>query len=118
MKPSLRLLHSPDVADLEGYATKIGEPFCILVQAMFGPEGAEGEESFDILVCSPEWFAENIGESEILSGSHHLIVRKFNYEPIFRYLVEFAERCTGTNWRECAAKLSRLGKWEFEGYRP
>jgi hypothetical protein len=118
MKPTLKYLHSPDVSNLETYAPSSKQPFICLVQAMFSPEGGEGAESFDIVVCNPKWIAEKIQKSGPLIGRHYLIVSDFNFAEIKNTILGFAEQCEGSNWDEVAEKLSRLGHWEFEDYRP
>jgi hypothetical protein len=49
IQAELKRLHSPDVYKLEDYEPE--GPFGILVQAIVGPAGAGGCESFDIVVC-------------------------------------------------------------------
>ena len=90
--------------------------FAFLLQAMVGPEGQAGEESFDIEVCTPRWLEETYGRSEIIIGRHHLIVREYNYQRIVAAINEFLQGCSGNNWNEVALKVSRLGRWEFEDY--
>ena len=82
---------------------------------MFGPEGQEGEESFDMIVCTPKWFEMNM-ETAARSGRHHLFVRSFDLEGIRAFLEDYARECVGSTWDEVARKLGRLGKWEFEDY--
>lgn len=117
-KPALRGLHSPDALDLAAYFPADPMCFCILVQALFGPEGSEGEESFDVLVCTPMWLAHEVERKGLVNGRHHIIVYKFDLEQIRSFLVAYAKTCTGKNWQEVAVKLSRLGSWEFEDYAP
>jgi hypothetical protein len=114
----LKRLHSPEVSDLKSFYPTNGGPFGLLVQAMFGPAGIEGEESFDIVVCNPEWLARNLKGNGLYSGRHHLICAEFNYHELINYLRECARNATGANWAEAASKLARVGQWEFEDYAP
>lgn len=112
MKPVLRHLHSPDVQDLQSFVPP--PTFSILVQLIVGPSDGPGEESFDVLLCSPQWLAER---EKPTVGCHHLIVPKYDYDVLLAFLDEYLEGCEGRNWDEVAAKVGRLGKWEFEGYQ-
>ena len=65
MRAELKSLHSPDADPLRDFAP-VG-PFGLLVQAMIGPHEQEGYESFDFMLCTPEWFASNM-RSDIEMG--------------------------------------------------
>lgn len=116
MNAELKRLHSPDIYDLESYQPENPERFGFLLQVMVGPEGKDGEESFDIEVCTPKWLEETYGVDDVLVGRHHLIVREYNYQRIVHAIKEFLRGCSGASWNEVAEKVSRLGKWEFEDY--
>lgn len=116
MKAELKRLHSPDIYDLESYRPECSDIFCFLLQAMIGPAGEDGEESFDIQVCTPKWIEKNLGEGEALVGAHHLIVLDYNYQKIVSTIERFLLGCSGGSWGEVAKKASRLGSWEFEAY--
>lgn len=121
MKPicaSLKRLHSPDVDDLENYWPSDEACFGILVQAMFGPEGTDGEESFDIIVCNPGWLERETAKHGIVIGRHHLVVGSYDFKAIRDFLSSYGRRCEGQTWQEVAALLSRIGHWEFEDYAP
>jgi hypothetical protein len=115
VEAELKKLHSPDVSDLRRFRP-VG-PFGILVQAMVGPQGDKGEESFDIMVCTPDWFAANMDE-EIVNGRHYLFVKQYDYPALRFYIEDFCKSCKADSWRGVAEKLSRLGHWEFEDYDP
>ena len=115
MKAELRRLHSPDVASLETFSPKA--PFGILVQAMVGPAGCGGEESFDFMLCTPDWFRENM-TSPIISGRHHVFVTGYCFEKPVRFVNAFLSACEGESWPEVAQKVGRSGGWEFEDYTP
>ena|SRR5260370_436671 len=115
VKGELKRLHSPDVYDLRAY--KPNKPFGILVQALVGPLGIDGEESFDFVLCTSEWFAESM-EAGIKSGRDHVFIREFDYDVLWDFVKRYCESCLGNSWAAVAQKLSRLGKWEFQDYIP
>lgn len=116
VQPVLKRLHSPDTFDLESFHPDEPDYFCVLVQAMFGTATVPGEESFDILVCSPKWLASEVEREGVVVGRHYLIVASFDFERIRAFLGRYADECVGATWDEVAAKLGRLGRWEFEDY--
>jgi Immunity protein 8 len=87
------------------------------VQAMVGPLGLKGEESFDILVCTPDWFAANM-KDEIVFGRHYLFVKNYNYQALDEFLQKYCASCEGVSWKDVAEKIGRIGMWEFEDYVP
>src|SRR5690349_8386080 len=72
----LKQLHSPDVRSLREFCPS--GPFGILVQAMIGPAGIDGEESFDVVLCTPEWLGSHMAR-EPMPGRHYLFVSHYNY---------------------------------------
>lgn len=117
-KAILKGLQSPDVSDLSAVVFGDSGRHHLLLQAMFGPEDGEGEESFDIVVCDPDWLADRVTKEGIVWTRHHLVVDRFDINEIRAFLSQYAEQCIGATWRETATKLARLGHWEFEDYRP
>jgi hypothetical protein len=118
MQAVLKGLHSSDVADVEAYMPNEVDNFGFVLRAMIGPLDGEGEESFDIIICTPKWLLEKYGPSDILLGLHKLIVFKYDYRRVREFIEKFLMRCSGDTWEEVAQKVSLLGQWEFEGYRP
>ncbi|WP_090268222.1 immunity 8 family protein [Pseudomonas panipatensis] len=117
MDAKLKRLHSPDIYNLENYHPEFPDSFGFLLQAMIGPADEEGEESFDIEVCTPKWIEKKLGSNEVIIGVHYLIVRDYNYQKIVHAIEKFLLGCSGENWSEVSMKVSRLGLWEFEGYQ-
>jgi hypothetical protein len=116
VRPVLRYLHSPDVPDLAMFVPQ-DEAFGILVQAMIGPHERSGEESFDIMVCNLQWLAERVECENIVLGTHHLIMREYNYAKLHAFISKYVSTCSGATWAEVAIKLGHFGWWEFEGYK-
>lgn len=115
MKPELKRIHSPDVFDLENPLLREDEPYCVLVQAMFGPEGVDGEESFDMLVCNSSWL-EAAAAKGAFSGRHYFIVNRFCVNDIRDFWEKVSRESAGETWDDVAKNLAKYGKWEFEDY--
>lgn len=116
VKAELKRLHSPDADDLAELVPEDPARFAVLVQAMIGPLGGAGEESFDIVVCSPRWVEEQLSSVPVFFPRHHLVMKQYDYSSIHTYISEFCDSCDGPDWKAIAVKLSRLGHWEFEDY--
>ena len=116
MIAELKQLHSPD-EDLRSFTPENSDHFGIFIQALIGPKGMEGEESFGIMVCTPKWFAS----SEPLRNSYlwtrgYLFVSEYNLDVIQGAIDKLCAQATGDNWAEVANKLSKYSIWEFEDY--
>ena len=126
MQAVLKGLHSTDLLkvepcqllNVETYRPEIDDNFGFVLRAMIGPMGEPGEESFDIIVCTPKWLIERYADSDILLGLHKLILFKYDYRAVRRFIEKYLMRCSGDTWEEVAQKVSLLGQWEFEGYQP
>jgi len=82
-----------------------------------GPDADDGEESFNVEVCTPAWLERRYGNEAVVLGAYHLIVFEYNYPRIRDYIETFVRNCSGASWRQVAEKIGRLGRWEFEDYR-
>ena len=118
MEATLKRLYSSEVADIERYQPEEDDNFGFVLRALVGPMGEPGEESFDVTVCTPKWLAERHGTSEIILGLHKIIVFRYDYSGLRRFIEKYLARCSGNSWAEVARKVSLLGQWEFENYRP
>ena len=118
MIAELKRLHSPDIYDLPSYVPEVSDNFGLLLQAMIGPKGTDGEESFDVQVCTPKWLLSHHDATDVVLGRHYLIVFEYNYGRLVKLISSYCNECSGQTWQEIAARLGELGKWEFENYRP
>jgi hypothetical protein len=59
-----------------------------------------------------------VEEAGPLVGLHHVVVTALDYDALFKLVQAFCSRCEGATWREVGAKVGRLGRWEFDEYRP
>ena len=115
MRAQLKTLDSPDVPELKSYAPENPRCFGFLLEASFGLEGVPGADLFDIMVCTGPWLEDQARQtSGIIIGRHYLIVDRYDFGRIKRFLEDYANKCEGGTWDEIAEKLGRLGHWEFE----
>jgi len=117
VRAEVRRLHSPDVPDLRVYDPPVGDDFSVLIQILAGPVGSDGEESFDIEVVTPKRLASRVAQKGPLNGRHLLIVESFDYATVERWIQRAVAACEGSDWRQVAECLARVGRWEFEDYR-
>jgi Immunity protein 8 len=82
------------------------------VRVLAGPEGSDGEESFDVLVCTPTWLGREV------DGRHLLVVETWEPARVRHLVTQLFEKETADDWPRLATRLSRHGSWEFDGYRP
>jgi len=118
MHAVLRRLHSPDVHDLERHIPDEPDSFSFLLQILVGPSDGPGEESFDVIVCTPRWLLENHSVDEIVMGKDRLIVFKYDYLHMKEFLTKVVNRIEGATWEDVVNRIGRLGRWEFEDYTP
>lgn len=116
MRAVIKRCHSPDI-DLDSFIPVDNKNFGFLLQVMAGPEGGIGEESFDMMVCTPEWFSENNSNQLAVWGRHYLFIFDYDIKEILQFISRYVEKCTGDTWEEVALKLGRMGHWEFEDYQ-
>lgn len=119
MKPKLKEIYLLEKYEpLEYFHPDDESCFGISVRLMIGPDDDPGAESFDLLVCSPEWLKIHYAEEKIVWGHHMLIVFRYDFSLIQEKIKDYISKCTGNNWTEITHKLCRIGSWEFEDYIP
>jgi len=116
MRAQIQRLHTPDVEDLASFTPDDVGDFALLVQIIVGPEGSEGEESFDLEVITLKELARRVDRAGLVSGRHLLVVDRFDANEIRTWIEKAVSACSGRDWDEVALRLSRIGHWEFEDY--
>ena len=84
MRAELKGIHSPDLVD--NATPDDVEDFCILMQIFIGPQGQEGEESFDVLVCTPNGLERKLESSQVISLRHYLLVSHYDLGLITNFI--------------------------------
>lgn len=117
MRAEIKNLFSLNIDDLDHFVPAEPDMFRVAVRLVAGPQGSEGEESFDFEVCSPLALAREIGDDGVLLLRHRLVMTSFDFGRVRQFVERYVRGCEGENWDEVANKLARLGWWEFEDYR-
>jgi hypothetical protein len=116
MRPILKRISTIDGGDPARYAPEDANRFAQVLRFVVGPSSGDGEESFDLTVCTPVWLQDRCEREGFVIGRHHLVVLAYDFEFIRRTLVRLVERYSGATWQEVATKVSRMAYWEFEDY--
>ena len=116
MRARIRKYHSPDVRNLEEWRPP--DPTClgVLLQVLIGPTDDVGEESFDFMVCTPNWLRKEYGDDGVILGRAHVVVFHYKFASIRARLERLVSSFDASTWDELATKLSRYAHWEFEDY--
>lgn len=95
------------------------ESFSFIARMLVGPPDGPGEESFDVVVCSPQWLAARCQEAGLYDARHHLVVNveQFDKRQLRTWLESRITSVRADTWREIGERLGRLGRWEFEDYQ-
>lgn len=115
MRPHVREVYSSDI-DVDLYTPTDPHHDGQWIRFIIGPDDAPGEESFDVLICTPAWLSEVISTDGPQIGRHHLIVDPMDLNEAITFLRRRIESLTAEDWGGLAGRLSRIGHWEFEDY--
>jgi hypothetical protein len=115
MRAAVRSFVSPD-ADLEAFSPEDPDDFTVLVQVIVGPEGAEGEESLEFIVTTPDALARKIDTEGPVFGRGLVVVRSTDMSGILKAIEKAIVRVEAPDWSAVANRLIRLGFYEFEDF--
>jgi hypothetical protein len=89
--------------------------FGILVRVVIGAKGEPGEDSFDVMVCTPKWISDQFREpyKDHIFGRHYLIVASWSFAELRGIISELVEGIGGDDWQDFASRLDRYMHWEF-----
>jgi hypothetical protein len=115
--------------DLAGFTPGDREMFGFNAQIFIGSVGSDRYDSFDIVVCSPSWFAKQVRDGHwerfdrrlralpeaVLPGAGIWFMRRWD-EREFRASLDAVCRTfsPGPDFGSVAARIGRLIPWEFD----
>lgn len=114
MKAQVRFISTNDGEDLEGVVLEDPDDVDIWITVVDGP----GQESFQLRVRSPLSLTRELNQWGPLHERHMIVVAKWDPQQIRSFINRLFTQAEGRDWNEVGEKLSRLGYWEFEDYKP
>lgn len=89
--------------------------FHFWVEISVGIESEEGEELFQVFICSQKWLEKKIKENTFFIGLYSIIMYEYNYDILCSILNKLF--CIeGNNYEEISNKLSQIGLSEYQRY--
>lgn len=117
MKARLKRIDTNSTAAFGSFQPEDPECFGIWLNASIGPADGEGADDFQIFVCNPAFLDRP--DQPVESVVRHLVVDgPFDAGRVKRQLEAYVDGCVGESWSELVAQVSKVGVWEFEGYKP
>lgn len=108
MRAKLHRVHSPDVYELASWTPPTPD-FSILLQLMVGPADGPGEESFELTLCTAGSLQARADKDGIVDAAHHLVVSRYDFGRLSRYLENRINACEAATWTELSTQIGRLG---------
>lgn len=117
--------------DLDDLALLDPSHFGIDVHAYIGEPGGKGSDSFDMIVCSPSWFADHAAidadwsflvrrtpwtdPDTVLIGAGLWFMRRWSAQEMRAVLARVcADASGGPDWDTVASRIGRSIPWEFD----
>lgn len=118
MRPVINSISLQDGDSLETFQPNDSENFYVHVRVMIGPANQEGEESFDVQVCTPQALTQELDLRGYSFIRRRLIVSVWTPDLIREAIQRRVSTLTADSWTELARKLTEFAAWEFEDYQP
>ena len=115
MKAQLRYIEPNDTLDWETFAAReSADPWDDWgwFTAGIGPDGEEGADLFQVLVCTPMAMHKAIDGNEVFRG---LVIDSFDPQSIRNTIREFVAAIRGADWPDFVRQLQSALRWEYEG---
>lgn len=101
------------------------ESFGFWVQAFIGPERDSTSDSFDFVVCTPRWLADNFydprlprgesrGSTNLLFGCQLVLMESWSYAELEAAIKQVCAESAGPDWGTVANRVGRWLPWEFD----
>nr|WP_216669746.1 Imm8 family immunity protein [Corallococcus exiguus] len=75
-------------------------------------------DTFSVMLATPAGLdTRETKDGILLSGSKVVVMRRYDFDALWRWLELTIASCEGATWEECVDKLRVHFHWEFEGMK-
>ncbi len=117
MRPRIESIGTPDGEPLESIKVADVRSFNEVVRVLIGPSVGEGEEIFDIYICSPGWIECQCEEKGYWLARRTWVLSHWEVSLVRRAIQETVLRVTGNSWQAISQQLAAFMMWEFQDYK-
>ena len=117
MNAELRAFWSDEVEDLDHFSPPQPDCFKLRLVASIGIHGQPGQDTYELLLCTPKFLENELTINQVLPAIHRLIVKEYNIDQVEGWLRTYCLSIAGDSVNEIQDRLRLLGHWEFEDYR-
>lgn len=118
MKAQLRRIDTNSATAFHALQPEDPRRFGTWLNASIGPAGMQSADDFQVFVCNPAWLEGRQGLPLETKQRRFLVDGPFDAAAIKAQIEAFLDECVGESWPELVAQISKIGVWEFEGYKP
>ncbi|MEC7782658.1 MAG: immunity 8 family protein [Bacteroidota bacterium] len=124
MKACIKAVHCASLEMLginyEDYSPSEPDNFAIHdLEIEIGPLNGEGQEIFNFQILTPKFLLSNmLKHKPAIFPRGLIIVKEYDYKMIYSFIEDYISKIEESDWRTIAMKISRIGRWEFEDYKP
>ena len=106
VKPRLERIDTNTSVSFASFAPQDPDCFGIWLNASIGSGDSDGADNFQIFVCNRAWLAcqREAGEERYI-----LLDQPYQTSMVVEALEAYLEGCSGDNWPEVVAKVSKIG---------
>jgi hypothetical protein len=112
VRARLKSLRSDQIPDLASWAPPEPDAFAVPLVLEVGVLGQRGRERFELLAVTPAWLRQRHGQDGAVLGRGLLVVFRWDYVRLRRFLARHVEACSGATWPDLARQISRFAEWE------
>lgn len=90
---------------------------CEFISVSIGEKGRKTKDGFSIRIATPDGLRQLASESGILASRPLLVMERYSFENLWRWLNDVVVACEAETWIKCVKNLKGYFDWEFDGYQ-